>query len=458
MDKIRRIVHHEIVKHLRQRSFVIATLAIPMISLLIVLLITFLNGNQAMPQSHELLADVGLIPDVAGMDDGSVVIGYVDHADLITEVPEFLPPELFKPFESEAAALAAVESGAIQAYYVIAADYMETGEITRFAPEVQGLNLDSTMFASLIRTNLLPEEDEILTQRLDYILDIETVRLDAEGVPVAERETDDDAQNESTSTPDDEEDTASLPDVWEQAEGARDEDDPMRFIASFAIAMLLYMTIFSAAGLLLNSVIEEKENRTLEILLTSVRPDELLAGKVLGLGTLGLGQSLIWFGTGRLVIGISSDGFGTTLLQSLHLPAFTWLLLLIYFLLGYLIYASLMAGIGAVVSSTREASSLTLLVAAPFMVPLLLLGPLTERPDSILSTILSVFPLTAPVTMMMRVVLTDVTTWQISLSLILMAGSVLLCIWLAARMFRISTLMTGKRPNPIELWRVLTSS
>lgn len=458
MEKVRRIVRHEIIKHLQQRSFVIATLALPLVSLLIALVVAFLNNSQVMPESHELLADVGLIPDVAGMEDGSITIGYVDHADLIAEVPDFVSPDLFHPFESEAAARAALESGAIDAYYVIAADYRETGEITRFAPQVQGLNFDSTIFANLLRANLLPGEDQTLTRRLGSIVSIEMVRLDEDGTPVAERWHNENAHansNGAVGGEDDEETGAPPSDAWEQSEIEINEDNPLRFLASFAIAMLLYMTIFSAAGLLLNSVIEEKENRTLEILLTSLRPEELLAGKVLGLGTLGLGQSLIWLGTGRLVLSISVDDIGATMLQSLNLPLSMWGLLLLYFLLGYLIYASLMAGIGAVVPSTREASSLTLLVAAPFMVPLLLLGPLTERPDSILSTILSLFPLTAPVTMMMRVVLTDVTAWQIALSLVLMVGSVALCIWLAARIFRLSILMTGKRPDPIELWRVV---
>jgi ABC-2 type transport system permease protein len=287
------------------------------------------------------------------------------------------------------------------------------------------------------------------------------VRLDPQGQPIARptpehlklRDDGEDADEEETERPS----AVAAGELMTDSDAEdvalqQQEEELYRVMVPIGVAMIMYMVIFSSSGLLLNSVIEEKENRTLEILLTSLLPRELLAGKVLGLGVLGLGQSLIWFGTSGLLLAMRND---TPDFFSFTLPLAIWLLLCIYCLSGYLIYASLMAGIGAVVSSTREASLFTGFLIMPFMVPLIFYGVIIDQPDSMLALGLSIFPLTAPVTMMMRVILTHVTWWQITLSLLVMAGSVMVCIWLAARAFRISTLLTGKKLNPMTIWRAL---
>ncbi len=461
MGKICLITLHEIVRHLRQRSFVIATLSIPVLSLLLLGGAQLLRNHVNAPDPEEMMVTVGILPDTSELEDGSVGIGYIDHAGIIGEVPAPFPEGQFRAFPDEASATAAIEEGEIIAYYVLAADYMESGDVTRIAPEVQSITPDSLLFARLIRTNLLAERDPALEERLDYLMDLEMVRLDPQGQPVVRptpehlklRNDGEDADEEETERPSAVVAGELMTDSdAENVALQQQEEELYRVMVPMGVAMIMYMIIFSSSGLLLNSVIEEKENRTLEILLTSLLPRELLAGKVLGLGVLGLGQSLIWFGTGGLLLAMRND---TPDFFNFTLPLAIWVLLCIYCLSGYLIYASLMAGIGAVVSSTREASLFTGFLIIPFMVPLICYGIITEQPDSMIALGLSIFPLTAPVTMMMRLLLTHVTWWQITLSLLVMAGSVMVCIWLAARAFRISTLLTGKKLNPMTIWRAL---
>lgn len=417
MNKFLLIARHELTKHLRRPSFLIITLAIPLVGLAVTLVVGMLNRTEA-PTPTGVAAQ-------AGRFEGR--IGYVDNAGILTTTPDDFPPDLFRAYPDEAAARAAIAAGEVALFYVLPADYIQTGSVTRYAPQIQIDLADSDLFRTLVVANLLGEHDPRLLQRLDEPLSVQTTRLDAAGQPVQDRRADSDFTR-----------------------------SPLSFIVPYVFAMLLYMSIIFAASFMLQSVVEEKENRTIEILLTSVQPLSLLAGKVLGLGVLGLIQVLVWLAFGRLLLTLSSEQFA--LFASFSLPAYVWVLAVVYFLLGYLVYASLLAGVGATVTTTRESSQLTILMIMPFIIPLWFLGAIVENPNGGLATVLSIMPLTAPVTMMIRVPLTDVAAWQVGLSLLLLVGAVALCLWLAARLFRVGTLLTGKRLTPGEIMRALRAA
>ncbi len=198
---------------------------------------------------------------------------------------------------------------------------------------------------------------------------------------------------------------------------------------------------------MLQSVTKEKENRTIEVLLLSVRPRDLMLGKILGLGVVALLQILVW-GGGLLIM----SGGSLRAVSALGLPQgfFAWALL--YFALGYLLYASLLGALGALAPSAREGTQFTFLVLSPLFIPLMLNSVLIEAPDSGLTTILSLFPLTAPVTMITRLAAGNVPTEQLLLGLIILAITTYGIIVFSARFFRADTLLSF---NALNFKRIL---
>ena len=159
----------------------------------------------------------------------------------------------------------------------------------------------------------------------------------------------------------------------------REESNMLTFFLPYAVTMLFYIIILSAASLLLSSVAKEKENRVMEILMVSVTPRQLLTGKIVGLGLLGLLQTIAWVGTGRILLARSGTTFNLPI--AFQLPPSFLIWALIFFLLGYAVYASLMAGLGALVPNLREASQATILVIFPLIIPIFLLSVLINEPQ-----------------------------------------------------------------------------
>jgi ABC-2 type transport system permease protein len=221
------------------------------------------------------------------------------------------------------------------------------------------------------------------------------------------------------------------------------------FLLPFAFAMLLGLSITVGGQYLLQGVSEEKESRILESLLCNVSPEELLAGKLLGLGAAGLTLVGIWLGVALplLASGVVLSGVGP--------PPAVFVLAVTYFLLGYLFFGSLMTGIGSMAGNMREAQQFSVWFSfmnfAPFLMMTLILG----RPDGPLAVGLSMFPPTAPTTMMLRLMAPsgNVPAWQIALSLALLVGAAWLALVASARVFRIGLLLYGKTPSLPEILR-----
>ncbi len=222
----------------------------------------------------------------------------------------------------------------------------------------------------------------------------------------------------------------------------RAESNMLTFFLPYAVTMLFYIIILSAASLLLSSVAKEKENRMMEILLVSVTPRQLLTGKIVALGMVGLLQTIVWVGTGRLLLARSGTTFNLPIAFQLPPSFLFWGL--IFFLLGYAVYASLMAGLGALVPNLREASQATIVVIFPLIIPIVLLSVLINDPNSTLAVILSLFPLTSPVAMMTRLSAGNVPLWQTTLSAVLLAVTAVMIVRSVARMFRAQTILSGQ--------------
>jgi ABC-2 type transport system permease protein len=231
------------------------------------------------------------------------------------------------------------------------------------------------------------------------------------------------------------------------------EDEISAFVMPYVFGLLFLMSLFFASGYLLQGVSEEKENRLIEILLSSVSAKQLLTGKVLGLGAAGLLQISVWLITIVVFVVIASTNIAA--LAGLKVSASLIILSIVYFILGYILYGVLFAAIGSLGSTARESNQWTVIVVLPAVLPLELMALFVTNPDHVIYTIFTLFPLTAPIAVIMKSSIGTLPIWQLALSIIIMVLSIIVTIWLASRVFRTFLLMYGKRPSIAEIWRYL---
>ena len=402
MSKMLLVMRHEIFTTVTRRSFLLSAFGIPLISALILMLVSALNRNA--PDAISTIFGPGSQGPIS-------VEGYVDESGLIQSIPTSMTGAL-KAYPDEPAASSALAAGEISAYYLLPDHYLETGEVVYVRPDFNPLSAfdQPNLMEQVVRVNLLGG-DEQLANQIAHPLELELVLLEP----------------------------------GEQ----RDQNDPLSFFLPYAVTMIYYAVILMSSSLLLNSVTKEKENRIIEILMSAITPRQLLAGKIIGLGLVGLIQTILWVGTGYTLLRLSGRTFNIP--SAFQLPPSFLAWGLVFFLLGYAVYASLMAAVGALVPRLREASQATFVIILPMIIPLMLISILIREPNGVLATILSLFPLTAPVTMMTRLSAGQVPVWQPLLSALLLMLTAVLILRTVAGMFRAQTLLSGQ---PFDLKRL----
>jgi ABC-2 type transport system permease protein len=384
------VVKHEITSMLGKRSFWIMTILFPM-------LILGLNiGVQVM---SERAFEGDEVSSQAGM---SHVVGYVDPGGLIVALPAAVPDGAFRAFADETAARAALERGEIARYYYVPADLVERGEVLlverEFRP-IGDLSGQST-FRYVIHYNLIGDES-LASLALDPTPHVEYHPL--------------------------------------APQGSADRDSPLAFWVPYAAMFVFFLSLTVSSGFLLQSVTKEKETRTAEVLLLSLRPRELMLGKIVGLGAVALLQLAIWAGGGMVLLG---QGEQVLSAASFDLPPGFVIWLLLYFVFGYATYASAMGAIGVLAPTAREGAQFTFVVMLPLMIPLWLNNVFIQEPNGDLATILSLFPLTAPISMITRLAAGGVPLWQPIVGVLALAATAYLFVLLSARLFRADTLLS----------------
>ncbi|MCG3137998.1 MAG: hypothetical protein HJJLKODD_01854 [Phycisphaerae bacterium] len=229
----------------------------------------------------------------------------------------------------------------------------------------------------------------------------------------------------------------------------------MSLVMPLGVTGLLMIALMMNASLLLASVSEEKENKVIEVILSSVRADQLLFGKVLGLVAAGLLQISVWM----MMIAFVPMVVSLSLQQSFDLQMNIAQLLLggLFVVLGFVFYGSLLTGLGSLGSTFRDSQQLSVIVILFPAVPLMALISFIQNPDGPLAVTLSMIPLFAPSAMMLRLALTEVPAWQVGLSLVLLLISIYYGVKFSARLFRTGTLLYGKRPSIVMIWRTITA-
>ena len=232
----------------------------------------------------------------------------------------------------------------------------------------------------------------------------------------------------------------------------------MNFLGPYLMALMLYFSVIYYGMNVARSVVQEKTSRVFEVLLASTRPESLMAGKLLGVGAVGLTQVAIWVALALLwVPGMSATG-GKGALASLGITASQTFFFVVFFLLGFLLYSAIAAGFGACLDSEQEVQQFSFIIVLPMVACLVLTPSIIDNPGGMLSVVLSLLPPCTPIIMFLRLSAQTVPLWQLALSLVLMVAAIWAALWVAARIYRVGILMYGKRAAPGEILRWLRSS
>lgn len=412
--KIWTIARHEYLLNLKRPGFIIWTLTVPALGLIGLLLMTFLGGQAG------AFLESQFIPE-------SQQIGIVDRSGLFTPISENYADK-FSAYDSRDAGVTAMQSDEIDSLVIVPENYLETADITVISAEggmdfAVADDVDNFLSETLLVDNTSPE----IANRVMHPSSPNVISLaEATGEEVAE-------EPEST---------------MDGVGGL-----VLNMMVPYFLGILLVVTIFTASGYLLRGVSEEKTSRVIEIVLSSVNAQELLAGKVLGLGALGLTQISVWllsaFALSGGVVGLL--GIALPLLSR---PMF-FILSVVYYLLGFTIYAVLMGAGGALGTTQQESQQIAGMFSFMSALPLMLGGFIITSPNMLLARVLSWIPFTAPTMMMLRLSMGNTPTIDIIGSIVVTLLAVPFIIWAGAKIFRVGLLMYGKRPTVKEIWKLL---
>jgi ABC-2 type transport system permease protein len=396
MAKLCRIALYEYQRNVFKRSFLLALLSVPLMIGLIV--------------------GVGFVME--SLNNDNTPVGYVDNAGVFTAaipapVSGSRKPLDFVPFQTKEDARTALEAGDIQAFYVVAADYHTTRHVGLFYLKEPGRNA-TRQFYDFLQINLLADQPADIARRGALIGDSVTVR--------------------------------SL-DGRRQVPGeGRTFGIIMPLVISFAFVFLLLMS----SGYLGQAVVDEKENRTMEVLATSVSPMQFIGGKVLGIVAISLTQLLAW--TLASVLGIVIAGrAGIEWFQNASVDWGTILATVGVAIPSYILACALMTATGSTVTSAQESQSAGALFAVLYLSPLWLGWAMVDTPDAALPLTLSFLPFTALTTITVRNIFGVVPSWQVAVSVAIQTVSAVGALWLASRAFRLGMLRYGQRLNLREV-------
>jgi ABC-2 type transport system permease protein len=397
MRKLWLVAKHEYIKRVRKRSFLMVVLGIPLLMI----------GVSA----------VTVLVMMASADDRPV--GYVDHAGFLdTAVVAELQADNrrfvdIRAYPDEDVARAALEEERIQAYYVVPEDYRENPELTLMywdeAPddEIQE-DFNEFISASLIYDNAKPVRTRI-----------------NEGPNLTIRSMD--GRRELSS------------------------ENVLGIIIPFIASFFLYFAIAISGGYMLQAVTDEKENRTMEIMATSLAPRQLIGGKALGLMGVVLTQMLIW--VGALVVAVLILGRFFEVVRMLTVPWGTLAIVALFFLPTFALISGLMTALGAAVTEQQQGQQIAGIVNMLFIFPVFFSALLLTNPNHPIIVVLTLFPTSSFITVLMRWSFGVIPLWQLATGWVLVMASAAGTIWLAARIFRMGMLRYGQQ---LKLDAILT--
>jgi ABC-2 type transport system permease protein len=403
VNKTLLIFRHEFLQTIKRTGFIILTLALPVLALLGIGIFHIISGVAKPPTE---VTRIGYVDEVGGFDQ------FTSQGN--TTFVRINTPE---------AATQALIKKDITEYFVIPPDFISTGTIKRYTTqkEVTPSATTTTAIKNFISSNLLAGKvPSTIVTRVEAPLNLVTTTLTSTGAVASE------------------------------------QGGLTNLIIPGIFSLLLALSLTFSSAYMLQGLGEEKENRLMEILLSSVSTRQLIIGKVLGIGTAGLVQVVVWVVSIPLLLNLASSSIGG-FISTIQIPTNFLVLGVVYFILGYSLFAVLSAGVAAISPTVREAQGLaaifTLFAIAPFWFYSLLL----YFPNSPIWVVFSIFPFSAPVLVMLRLGMIGIPAWQLIASLAVLVFSIVGGLLLAAKLLRAYLLMYGKRPNLREIIQNLRS-
>ncbi|MFC1920442.1 ABC transporter permease [Chloroflexota bacterium] len=394
MNKTLLIFQHEFMHTVKRKGFIIMTLIVPVLALLAI-------------GVFQLILSTGEPPEVE-----TATIGYVDESGGFDSYTTQGIIELVR-FDTSDKAIASLIRGDVSEYFVIPSDYMESGVINRYTmeKEIETPPVITTVIKNFLTSNLLSEKVPPETiYRIEVPIYLVVTRLSETG------------------------------------EVATEQGGYGNVVIPAIFSLLLALSLMLSSTYMIQGLGDEKESRLVEVLLSSVSSRQLLIGKVLGLGAAGLVQVVVWLASAPLLLRLASSTFGG-FIDTIQIPANFLILGIVYFILGYLLFAALSVGIGAISPNAREGQQLSMIYTLLIYVPLWFSSLLFIFPDSPIWTVLTIFPVTAPIATMLRLGVSGVAAWELVVSIAVLVLSIIGILFLAIRAFRIYLLMYGKRPG-----------
>ncbi len=396
MSNIWLVAKYEYGRLVNRRAFLILTLAVPVAIAILIAFVILMEEYQ----------------------ENNLPLGYVDHAGLLdesrlSELPDAEERFEIQSFPDETAGLAALEQENIQALFVLPADFVSTQETDLYYLQDPPNDDAWHDFADYIRLNLLDDYPATVQQRLLTGANIK---------------------------------------VQDITNGRTFGREDVNIILPFVASMFFVLATMAAAGYMLEVVTDEKENQTMELLLTSVTPGQLISGKIIGLMAVVLTQLAVYLMTAVIAFTVATPFVSA--LQEVVIP-WTYLgVMAIFFLPSFLLLSAVMVAIGSAVSTQHQGQQVAGMLNLLFMAPLFLLMVIFQNPGGPVVVFMSLFPPTAFLTISLRWGLGSVPAWQIGLSLILLIAATLFMIWTAVRIFRIGMLRYGQ---PLPFRQVLSA-
>lgn len=399
MAKTWQIIKYEYTRHVFEKRFLFSLLSLPIMVI--------------------AMAVASVVVSIFIIDTSPV--GYVDHSGFLKDARPleidgniFEPAIDFIPYPDVVQAQEALESEIIQAYYVIPAGFPDNRNV-----ELYFVNSPSEVAQSQFR--------EWILQNLDFLnhLPPQTVERLQEGSRL----------------------------TMSTMDGSREmgEDQWFMMVAPILVGVIFVIVVLTSGGYLLQAVVEEKENRTMEIVITSVTPSQLMTGKTIGNISVGLTQLVVWLVFGW--IGINVAGNFWPALRDFSIPGEMVLVMVLLFLPAFVMVAAVMSTIGGLMSEMREAQQISGLFSMLVNIPFFVVTPIMGNPNGTLAIVLSFFPPSAPLTILMRMTFTSIPLWQILLNSFVLVGFAIAAVWLAGRAFRLGMLQYGKKISFKELFR-----
>jgi len=376
------------------------TFVVPLVALLAIGVSQIISGVVGPLAAEEV--KIGYIDEAGGFDSytqqGNIrLVGYTDRLEIV----------------------AALAGGEIKEYFIVSPDYYITGVINRYTLEKQ-LETPPQTTASIknfITSNMLAGKvSDTEAALIQSPINLVTTRITPEG------------------------------------EVSPEQGGFGNLLIPGIFSLLLVLSITFSSAYLVQGLGDEKESRLIEVLLSSVSVRQLLTGKVLGLGAAGLVQVVVWVVSAPLLLMLASSSIGG-FFSSLQISPSFLILCVVYFVLGYLLFAVISTGIGAISPSAREGQQLATIFTLGAVAPLWISSLIMLFPNNPAFVALTIFPITAPVTLMMRLGATDVPVWQIAASIIVLLLSIVGGLLLTTRIVRTFLLMYGKRPGLREIVR-----